>query len=122
MNEGGMTQRLVRAARVFVGEFRGDLAYINLLTNMFMAAIIGSAASQIAVMSRAMAPAMTKAGYDPGFAAATTAAGGLLAPVIPPSMLFVIYGVLAQLPIGNLFIAGIIPRFYSPSPFSSWSV
>lgn len=109
MNEGGMTQRLVRAARVFVGGFRGGLAYINLLANMFMAAIIGSAASQIAVMSRAMVPAMKDEGYDPGFAAATTAAGGLLAPVIPPSMLFVIYGVLAQLPIGDLFIAGIIP-------------
>lgn len=111
MNEGGMTQRLVRAARVFVGGFRGGLAYINLLANMFMAAIIGSAASQIAVMSRAMVPAMSKEGYDPGFSAATTAAGGLLAPVIPPSMLFVIYGVLAQLPIGDLFIAGIIPGF-----------
>ncbi|MEM9550603.1 MAG: TRAP transporter large permease [Pseudomonadota bacterium] len=109
MNEGGMTQRLVRVARVFVGGFRGGLAYINLLANMFMAAIIGSAASQIAVMSRAMVPAMTREGYDPGFAAATTAAGGLLAPVIPPSMLFVIYGVLAQLPIGDLFIAGILP-------------
>jgi tripartite ATP-independent transporter DctM subunit len=109
MNEGGMTKRLVQAARVFVGGFRGGLAYINLLANMFMAAIIGSAASQIAVMSRAMVPAMTREGYDPGFAAASTAAGGLLAPVIPPSMLFVIYGVLAQLPIGDLFIAGIIP-------------
>lgn len=117
MNEGGMTGRLVRAARVFVGGFRGGLAYINLLANMFMAAIIGSAASQIAVMSRAMVPAMTKEGYDPGFAAATTAAGGLLAPVIPPSMLFVIYGVLAQLPIGDLFIAGIIPGFILAGSF-----
>lgn len=117
MNEGGMTQRLVRAARVFVGGFRGGLAYINLLANMFMAAIIGSAASQIAVMSRAMVPAMTKEGYDPGFAAASTAAGGLLAPVIPPSMLFVIYGVLAQLPIGDLFIAGIIPGLILAATF-----
>ena len=57
MNEGGLTQRLIQAARVFVGGFRGGLAYINLLANMFMAAIIGSAASQIAVMSRAMAGA-----------------------------------------------------------------
>jgi len=117
MNEGGMTQRLVHAARVFVGGFRGGLAYINLLANMFMAAIIGSAASQIAVMSRAMVPAMTREGYDPGFAAATTAAGGLLAPVIPPSMLFVIYGVLAQLPIGDLFIAGIIPGLIMAGSF-----
>lgn len=109
MNEGGMTKRLINMARVFVGGFRGGLAYINLLANMFMAAIIGSATAQIAVMSRAMVPAMEKEGYDKGFAAATTAAGGLLAPVIPPSMMFVIFGVLAQVPIGNMFIAGIIP-------------
>lgn len=109
MNEGGMTRRLIALARVFVGGFRGGLAYINLLANMFMAAIIGSATAQIAVMSRAMVPAMEQEGYDKGFAAATTAAGGLLAPVIPPSMMFVIYGVLAQIPIGEMFIAGVIP-------------
>ncbi len=109
MNEGGMTRRLINAARVFVGGFRGGLAYINLLANMFMAAIIGSATAQIAVMARAMTPEMEKEGYDKGFAAATTAAGGLLAPVIPPSMMFVIYGVLAQIPIGDMFLAGILP-------------
>ena len=109
MNEGGMTRRLVALARIFVGGFRGGLAYINLLTNMFMAAIIGSATAQIAVMSRTMVPAMKDEGYDEGFAAATTAAGGLLAPVIPPSMMFVIFGVLAQVPIGEMFVAGIIP-------------
>ncbi len=109
MNEGGMTRRLVALARIFVGGFRGGLAYINLLANMFMAAIIGSATAQIAVMSRAIVPAMEEEGYSKGFAAATTAAGGLLAPVIPPSMMFVIFGVLAQIPIGDMFIAGIIP-------------
>jgi tripartite ATP-independent transporter DctM subunit len=109
MNEGGMTRRLINAARVFVGGFRGGLAYINLLANMFMAAIIGSATAQIAVMARAMTPEMEKEGYDIGFAAATTAAGGLLAPVIPPSMMFVIFGVLAQVPIGDMFLAGILP-------------
>lgn len=109
MNEGGMTRRLVNAARVFVGGFRGGLAYINLLANMMMAAIIGSATAQIAVMSRAMVPAMEAEGYNKGFAAATTAAGGLLAPVIPPSMMFVIFGVLAQVPIGEMFLAGILP-------------
>ncbi|UWR23045.1 TRAP transporter large permease [Sulfitobacter sp. S190] len=117
MNEGGMTSRLINAARVFVGGFRGGLAYINLLANMFMAAIIGSAASQIAVMSRAMVPEMEKEGYSRGFAAATTAAGGLLAPVIPPSMLFVIYGVLAQIPIGDMFLAGIIPGLILATAF-----
>ncbi|MCY4227604.1 MAG: TRAP transporter large permease [Gammaproteobacteria bacterium] len=109
MNAGGITERLIRVARVFVGGFRGGLAWINIVSNMFMAAIIGSAVSQIAIMSRAMVPAMAEEGYDPGFAAATTAAGGLLAPVIPPSMLFIIYGVLAQIPIGDMFLAGIIP-------------
>lgn len=109
MNEGGMTRRLINAARVFVGGFRGGLAYINLLANMFMAAIIGSATAQIAVMARAMTPEMEREGYGKGFAAATTAAGGLLAPVIPPSMMFVIFGVLAQIPIGDMFLAGILP-------------
>lgn len=118
MNEGGMTRRLINAARVFVGGFRGGLAYINLLTNMFMAAIIGSATAQIAVMSRAMVPEMEKEGYDVGFAAATTAAGGLLAPVIPPSMLFVIYGVIAQVPIGDMFLAGIIPGLLLSAAFA----
>ena len=109
MNEGGMTRRLINAARVFAGGFRGGLAYINLLANMFMAAIIGSATAQIAVMARAMTPEMEQEGYEKGFAAATTAAGGLLAPVIPPSMMFIIYGVLAQIPIGDMFLAGILP-------------
>lgn len=119
MNEGGMTRRLINAARVFVGGFRGGLAYINLLTNMFMAAIIGSATAQIAVMARAMTPEMEKEGYDKGFAAATTAAGGLLAPVIPPSMMFVIYGVLAQIPIGNMFLAGILPGLLLAAAFAA---
>lgn len=109
MNEGGVTTRLVRAARVFVGAYRGGLAYVNLLANMMMASIVGSAAAQIAVMSRVMTPEMTRQGYSPAFAAATTAAGGLLSPIIPPSMLFVIYGVLAQIPIGDMFIAGVLP-------------
>ncbi|GAB4282750.1 MAG: TRAP transporter large permease [Roseovarius sp.] len=119
MNEGGMTRRLINAARVFVGGFRGGLAYINLVTNMFMAAIIGSATAQIAVMARAMTPEMTREGYDKGFAAATTAAGGLLAPVIPPSMLFVIYGVLAQVPIGEMFLAGILPGLLMGAAFAA---
>ncbi|MEM9523404.1 MAG: TRAP transporter large permease, partial [Pseudomonadota bacterium] len=118
MNEGGMTRRLVAIARVFVGGFRGGLAYINLLANMLMAAIIGSATAQIAVMSRAMVSAMQAEGYDKGFAAATTAAGGLLAPVIPPSMMFIIFGVLAQIPIGDMFIAGIVPGLLLAAAFA----
>lgn len=109
MNEGGLTSRLVNLARILVGGFRGGMAYINLVANMMMAAIMGSAASQIAMMSRAMVPAMEKDGYEKPYAAAITAAGGLLSPIIPPSMLFVLFGVLAQVPIADMFIAGIIP-------------
>ncbi|SEA59812.1 TRAP transporter large permease [Marinobacterium iners] len=109
MNEGGLTSRLINLARILVGGFRGGLAYINLVANMMMAAIMGSAASQIAIMSRAMVPAMEKEGYSGSYAAAITAAGGLLSPIIPPSMLFVLFGVLAQIPIAEMFIAGIVP-------------
>lgn len=109
MNEGGVTRRLIDLARLLVGGFRGGLAYINLVANMMMAAIVGSAASQIAIMSRAMVPAMEREGYSRSYGAAITAAGGLLSPIIPPSMLFVLFGVMAQVPIAEMFIAGILP-------------
>jgi len=109
MEAGGCTRRLINAASVFVGTLRGGLAYINLLANMMMASIMGSANAQIAIMSRSMVPAMTERGYDPAMAAATTAAGGLMSPIIPPSMIFIIYAVLAQVAVGDMFIAGILP-------------
>src|SRR5690554_1656519 len=84
MNEGGVTRRLIELARLLVGGFRGGLAYINLVANMMMAAIVGSAASQIAIMSRAMVPAMEKEGYDKSYSAAITAAGGAALADHPP--------------------------------------
>ena len=109
MNRGGLIRRLVDLASIFVAGLRGGLAYVNILANMMMASILGSATAQISIMTQAMVPEMERAGYRRDFAAATTAAGGLLSPIIPPSMLFVIFGVLAQIAIGDLFIAGIIP-------------
>jgi tripartite ATP-independent transporter DctM subunit len=109
MNRGGLIRRLVDVSSIFVSGLRGGLAYINVLANMMMASILGSATAQISIMTQAMVPEMERAGYTREFAAATTAAGGLLSPIIPPSMLFVIFGVLAQIAIGDLFIAGIIP-------------
>ena len=109
MHHGGITLRLVRAVSVLVGEVKGGLAYVNLLSNTAVAAVIGSAIAQIALMSRIMTPEMRSKGYRPEFAAATTAAGGLLSPIIPPSMLLVIYGVLAQVSIADMFMAGILP-------------
>lgn len=109
MNEGGITKRLIGLASAFIGAVKGGLAYINIVANMFLASIVGSANAQVAVMAQVMVPEMHGKGYDRAFATATTAAGSLLAPVIPPSMLFVIYGVMAQISIGDLFIAGIVP-------------
>jgi tripartite ATP-independent transporter DctM subunit len=109
MNRGGLIRRLVDLASIFVSGLRGGLAYINILANMMMASILGSATAQISIMTQAMVPEMERAGFGRAFAAATTCAGGLLGPIIPPSMLFVIFGVLAQIAIGDLFIAGIIP-------------
>src|SRR5690625_4490297 len=117
MNEGGITRRLVAFASVFIGHVKGGLAYINILANMMLASIVGSANAQVAVMAQVMVPSMEKEGYSRGFATATTCAGALLAPVIPPSMLFIIFGVLAQLSIGDLFIAGIIPGLIIASAF-----
>jgi tripartite ATP-independent transporter DctM subunit len=109
MNNGGITTRLVGVARAFIGTMHGGLVYINVLANMLMASILGSATAQISIMSKVMVPEMTKQGYSKEFAVATTAASGLLSPIIPPSMMFVVYGVLAQISIGDLFIAGIVP-------------
>jgi tripartite ATP-independent transporter DctM subunit len=109
MNTGGITKRLIDFAQKFVGHFRGGLAYVNIVANTFLASIIGSAAAQIAMMSKIMVPAMEKEGYKREFGAATTAAAGMLGPIIPPSMLFIIYGATSGSSIGDMFLAGIIP-------------
>ncbi|GAB3053125.1 TRAP transporter large permease [Virgibacillus ainsalahensis] len=109
MNSGGLTKRLVAFAQTLVGHFKGGLAYVNVLANMMLASIVGSASAQIAMMSRTMVPSMEKEGYSRGFSAATTASAGLLGPIIPPSMQFIIYGVASGVSIGSIFLAGVLP-------------
>ncbi|MDH3421145.1 MAG: TRAP transporter large permease, partial [Gammaproteobacteria bacterium] len=106
---GGITGRLITAARVWLRRVPNELSYVSLFSNLMLASILGSATAQIAVMSRVMVPSMERAGYDRSYAAAITAAGGLLGPIIPPSMAFIMYGVVSQVSIGRLFIGGIIP-------------
>jgi len=109
MTRGGITERLIRTSMRLVGRMRGGLAYVNVLTNAFAAAILGSATAQIAIMSRSMVPEMERQGYTRQFSTGLTVATGLLGPIIPPSMLMIIYGVLAYQSVAALFIAGLIP-------------
>ena len=109
MNGTGITQRLIRLAAVFVGNLKGGLAYINLIANMMVASILGSATAQIAMMTQVMVPEMEKAGYRRDFSTAITAFGGLLGPIIPPSIVFVVYAVLAQLAVRDMLLAGLLP-------------
>ena len=109
MNSGGITTRLVHLAATFIGAVRGGLAYVNLLANMLVASILGSATAQIAMMSQVMVPEMQKAGYDRAYSVGVTAFGGLLGPIIPPSIVFVVYAVLAQVAVRDMLVAGIIP-------------
>ena len=109
MGSGGITRRLVELAMGFVGSVRGGLAYVNILANMMLASIIGSATAQVAIMSKIMVPEMEKQGYDKTFAAGVTVYGGMLGPIIPPSVMFVLYSVLAQVAVGDMLMAGILP-------------
>jgi tripartite ATP-independent transporter DctM subunit len=109
MNGGGITRRIVEMAMAFVGALRGGLAYVNVLANMFVASILGSATAQVAIMSQIMVPEMERQGYNKTFAAGLTAYAGMLGPIIPPSVMFVVYSVLAQVPVSDMLISGIIP-------------
>ena len=109
MNSGGITSRLVDMSMAFVGSVKGGLAYVNILANMLVSSIIGSATAQVAIMSQVMVPEMEKQGYDKTFAAGLTVYGGMLGPIIPPSVMFVVYSVLAQVAVGDMLMAGILP-------------
>jgi tripartite ATP-independent transporter DctM subunit len=109
MNGAGITQRLVRLAAAFLGALKGGLAYINLVANMMVASILGSATAQIAMMAQVMVPEMEREGYRRDFSTAVTAFGGLLGPIIPPSIVFVVYAVLAQVAVRDMLLAGLLP-------------
>ncbi|WP_100407022.1 TRAP transporter large permease [Bacillus solitudinis] len=109
MNSGGITNRLIYFAKVLLGHFRGGLAYVNIAANMFLASILGSANAQTAMMSRVMVPAMEKEGYTKEFSSAVTVSASLMGPVIPPSLAFILYAVVAETSVSKMFLAGIIP-------------
>ncbi|WP_424812645.1 TRAP transporter large permease [Roseococcus sp. YIM B11640] len=109
MNGGGITQRIIQLAMAFMGRLKGGLAYVNVIANMIVSSILGSATAQVAIMAQLMVPEMERKGYDKTFAAGLTAYAGMLGPIIPPSIMFVVYSVLAQVGVSDMLVAGIIP-------------
>ncbi len=109
MTCGGITVRMLDFANALLGRFRGGLAISNVAGATFMAGISGSAVADTSAIGRVLIPAMIRAGYAPGFAAALTAAANVVGPIIPPSITFILIGVLTNLSITKLFLAGIVP-------------
>lgn len=109
MNAGGITDRIVDAARALVGHIRGGLSLINVVASMFFGGVSGAATADSSALGTVLIPAMVKEGYDRAYAAALTAVSSVIGPIIPPSIAMIIYGVLSQTSIAKLFLAGIVP-------------
>ena len=109
MNVGGITDRLVTLSRTMVGNFPGALAQINVLLSVFFAGISGSSTADAASQSKIFIEAQTKEGYDLSFSVAITAVSAVLAVIIPPSILMIVWGGVLRVSIGALMLAGIIP-------------
>ncbi|OAH54522.1 MULTISPECIES: TRAP transporter large permease [Bacillaceae] len=109
MGAGGISKRLVNFASSLVGHFTGGLAMVAIVTSMFFAAISGSGAATTAAIGSILIPAMLARGYHVEYAAANQAVAGALGVIIPPSISMILYGVAAEVSIGDLFLAGIMP-------------
>jgi tripartite ATP-independent transporter DctM subunit len=109
MSAGGMSQQLVEFSRVLVGHLRAGLAHASVVASMVFAGISGSSTADASAISAIVIPTMKRAGYKAGFAAALIACAGTIGAIIPPSMVMVVYGAIAQVSIGGLFLGGIIP-------------
>ena len=109
MNVGGLSKRIVNFALCLVGHKRGGLGFVAIIAATLMAALSGSAVADTAALGSLLLPMMVSAGYNRGRSAGLLAAGGIIAPIIPPSIAFIIFGVAANLSITRLFMAGIFP-------------
>ncbi|HUP49721.1 MAG TPA: TRAP transporter large permease subunit, partial [Thermoanaerobaculia bacterium] len=107
MTRGGLTDRLIALAKTLVGHLKGALGQTNIVSSVFFGGISGSAYADIAAMGTVFIPAMKKEGYPAGFAGAITAVSGTLAPMIPPSIVLIVYGSTFGVSIGALFAAGL---------------
>lgn len=109
MSESGISDRIIRLADLIVGRVKGNLAYVNIVVSMFFGGITGTAISDTTAIGSILIPSMVKKGYSKSFSAAVTAASSTMGPIIPPSIMFIIYGSIAQVSIRDMFLAGAIP-------------
>ena len=109
MQSGGISKRIVNFARTLVGWMPGGLAVVDIVSSMIFAAMTGAGAATTAAVGGIMIPEMEKDGYDPGFASAVQAMGGVFGPIIPPSTLMVLYAVASGESVGDMFLGGILP-------------
>jgi len=109
MNAGGLSRRIVHLAMAWVGHFRGGLGYVAVIAAVIMASLSGSAVADTAALAALLIPMMRQAGYGVPRSAGLIAAGGIIAPVIPPSIGMIIFGVAGNVSITKLFLAGIVP-------------
>jgi len=109
MNRGGLTLRLIEWSQAMVGQLRGSLGHVSIITNFIMAGVSGSAVADAVATGKPLIPAMKKEGYGEGFAGAVIAAGALLGPIIPPSIPMVVYSQIASQSVVKMFMSGVVP-------------
>jgi tripartite ATP-independent transporter DctM subunit len=109
MNTGGLSRRIVDFALALVGHIRGGLGYVTIVAAILLSALSGSAVADAAALTALLLPMMVKAGHDKSRSSGLIAACGVIGPIIPPSIGFVIFGVAANVSISKLFLAGIFP-------------
>lgn len=109
MNVAGITEAIVNFAKRLVGHLPGGLGQVNIATSLLFSGISGSATADIAAVGGMLMPAMEREGYKPEWSAVITASSAIIGPIIPPSILMVVYGAMTGLSIGDLFLAGIVP-------------
>jgi len=109
MNAGGLSKRIVNIAMALVGHKRGGLGYVAIIASCLLASLSGSAVADAAALAALLVPMMVQAGHNRERSAGLIAAGGIIAPIIPPSIGFIVFGVASGVSISKLFLAGIVP-------------
>jgi len=109
MNQGGITQAIVRFSQTLIGHYRGGLAQVNILSSVLFAGLSGSAVADTSALGKMMIPAMEQNGYSRRFAAAVTAASSVIGPIIPPSGIMILYAFIMNVSVAGMFLAGIAP-------------